>query len=284
MPTKATFNKAFYIFSVLLGILFLQVSTLQAVDYVNFVFIGSECSAERTVVDSAETAYQTALDQVHELDALVFRLKARNLFGSARKAKKHYEQLKQATNDLVAAQTEASRLYREMDDANLQLILCIKSIICLECEARTDHFSNTCDTCDATNIYTCQHYCPNVPRCSGCGGEISDSNTAFHEQVTCSGCNFPYYYCYPMDAEYHRPRLCSNHAVFWSDGLSYYEFEAQRNQLPMSCNQLFRECSNVPCVIGNSGYSIHKSSGSWRASCPSCSGMSFLIDSCPLHD
>ena len=52
-------EKALLIFSILFGIIGLQVST-QAVDYENFVFKGTECYTERQDEEQAEAAYESA--------------------------------------------------------------------------------------------------------------------------------------------------------------------------------------------------------------------------------
>ena len=293
MPSKTSLpiNKLFFISIIMFGILILQVHNLQAqIDYINFNFIGGECSTERYEAAIAEGQYNAALSKVHELDAHVLALKTRLLLGSNRKSKKHYDELEQAETDARLAKTEAKRLYNILDDKNAALMLCIRDLHCPRCYERTSigHRQASCDTCDETNFFSCQHDCPGIQTCSNpnCDAKLkTDADKALHHEITCSGCNVPYYYCDESEAEYHRPRVCQIYDGYMHNGEPYHFYMGQLFAGWRHCYSLFRNCSNPAgsCTIIPNLTNSHDDNNAFSTSCPSCSGISFLVDACPLH-
>jgi len=113
--------------------------------------------------------------------------------------------------------------------------------------------------CSETNVWSCTHDCDYEPvRCSGCSEKIaqekhrSDADKAYHKQVTCGGCNVPYYLCDTNLSEYHRPRVCRKLDGFYYNGQVYHYYMGQLFSGFRTCNIPYRNCTNSGCTIGTS--------------------------------
>lgn len=205
---------------------------------------------------------------------------------NVRNLKSTWESLQQVTDDLLVKKIEAFNIWQA-----------IKTIpICPGCNQHALHeLQASCWNlqygCSEANVRECSHDCEYDPvYCRGCSGKIAQEEhrsayaKAIHKQVTCSGCNELYYYCdLPGEANRHRPLLCSNAYGFYIDGMPYHIYMGTFIPGIRCCPAVYRECSNsASCTVVYSFTQEHQSSGSWNASCPSCSSINSLRETCGI--
>jgi len=182
----------------------------------------------------------------------------------------------------LTAKAKLDKAKKALEDAKKALQDCLDKHKCPKCGILSNHLAASCETCDATGFYTCEHKCPNIPRCMSCNTEIlTEQDKALHKQILCS-CNSTYYLCNTSDANRHRPRICARYDGYLMNGQYYYMVDGMLYEGMRYCNSLYRECSNSTCTIDD--LLEHTDYDSYDDACPVCSGITQLAEYCPIHD